>query len=128
MDSIYWALALALTLFTLAWVLSAYRNERREIKRYQEAGVNYRRFVVEQKYALIDQIVERLKLQDVQLPPLTVASYSVLVDLYDEPELMPYGTPALAVDRYNIEWKRVDLDNVELFVLWIEGFIDHAPA
>lgn len=128
MDSTYLVAGLAVAFFAIVFALYEVNRYKKEIQRHKDAAIIYREFVHKQKYELVDAIVERLKLQDVKLPPLTVASYSVLVDLYDEPELMPYGAPALAEDRYNINWTRDDLDNVEYFVLWLEGFIDHANA
>jgi len=128
MDSTYLVAGLAVAFLAIVFAWYEVNRHKKEIQRHKDAAIIYREFVAKQKYELVDAIVERLKLQDVKLPPLTVASYSVLVDLYDTPELMPYGVPALAIDRYNINWKRDDLDNVEYFVLWLEGFIDHAKT
>lgn len=128
MDSTYLVAGLAVAFLAIVFAWYEVNRYKREIQRHKDAAIIYREFVLKQKYKLVDEVAARLKLQDIKLPPLTVASYSALVDLYDEPDLMPYGTPALAIDRYNINWTRDDLDNVELFVLWLSGFIDHDNA
>lgn len=125
MDSIYWALMLALTLFTLAWVLQSYRAERREVKRYKAAAVKYRQYVTAQKEKLITDLVERLKLRDTFLPNPNVAIYSKVTEIYDDVYFMPFETPIEAVTNDKIYWKKgmESFDDSELFVLWFERIL-----
>lgn len=71
-------------------------------------------------------IVERLDLENSILPNPTVAIYSLLCDLYDTAEMLPYKMPIEAIDENNIRWLKniKDFDEFEIFSLWLGRVID----
>ena len=133
MDSIYWALALALSIFSLAWVINELRSERREVKRHKAAAVKYRQFVDKQKAKLIADLIERLKLRDTFYPNPDAGIYSRVADIYDRFEMAYFEIPIQADKSITgdllIIWSRsiADLDDQELFILWFERIL-YSPA
>ena len=125
MDSIYLVTGIGIAAIAIAFAWKEISITRKEVDRHKAAALRFRAFVSAQKYELATAIVERLKLRDAEFPPVTMAIYSKVVDLYDSAELIPYSTPVLARDRYDMYWTRADFEDVEIFSLWLEGIIEH---
>ena len=128
MDSTYLVAGVAIALLAIVFAWYEVARLKKEIARHKSAAVNFRAFVVKQKRDAISAIVIRLKLKDVPLPPLDVGLYSKIVDIYDSPEMIPHPTPVLATGRYDINWTVDELEYDELFILWMEGIIEHGSA
>lgn len=124
MESTYLVAGVALALFATLFAWYEVKAAKKEIQRHKDAAINYRTFVNKQKDALVDSLVDRLKLRDRQLPPVDLAAFTKIEDIYRDPALSGFPLPVTARDRYDMYWTRYDLANVELFVLWIEGVIE----
>lgn len=124
MDTAYLVAGGVIALLAISFAWHRVDDLKRELQRHKKGGAKYREYVAKQKYALASAIVERLNLKDAKFPPLNVALYSKVCDLYDQPELMPYSSPVLARDRYDMYWTRAEFDDLELFTFWLEGIID----
>lgn len=127
MDSTYLVAGVAIALLAIVFAWYEVARLKKEIARHKSAAINYRAFVVTQKYALATAVVKRLNLNDAEFPPVNVATYNRVSDLYDQPEFMPYRLPITATGRYDMHWTRTDFADRELFTLWLEGIIDHVP-
>lgn len=112
----------ALMVLTLAVVVLLL--ERGEFKRIAIQGRDLIRSTQRRQRRQYKQIVKRLSLSDATFPPIDSGFYSKIIDLYDSNELLPYGTPVEARDRYDMYWTRASFDDHELIVLWLEGVIE----
>jgi len=128
MDSTYLVAGVAIALLAIVFAWYEVARLKKEIARHKSAAINYRAFVVTQKYDLIAAIVKRLNLNDAVFPGVDLALYAKVSDLYDQPEFMTYATPILARDRYDMYWTRAEFDALELFTFWLEGIIEHGRA
>ena len=125
MDSSYLIAGIAVAAIAIAFAWYEIRQYKNEIQRHKDAAVKYRGFVAKQKGELVSAVVERLLLNDATFPGVDVAIYSKVSDLYDSPELMDRELPIMARDRFDMYWTRADFHDDELFVLWLEGIIEH---
>lgn len=124
MESTYLVAGVALALFASMFAWYEIKASKKEVQRHKDAAVNFRLHVNRQKDALVDALVERLDLRDKQLPPIDMATFTKIDELYQNPELSGLPLPVTARDRYDFYWTRYDLQNRELFVLWLEGIIE----